>query len=257
MDILLSIEEQNMTQEFVEILRKVDKLAKLKIVASDDNQTMNLGELLGYYKPAFYYSPETIREIPTFFASNKKWTWEDILSYFPLDLKVKVEVYEGNLFIMEQPTLQHHDAKMEMGMAIAMFTKKNNIVGHFYFSPLDVILSNDNVAQPDCIWISNERFATNKSKEYLYAVPELVVEVLEEDDFTTFIAGKSYLEYKYQAYKSQGITEYWTIYPEEKKVCVEVLQAGKYQMYSQATEKGFVKSFVLEGFEMEIDILFN
>jgi Uma2 family endonuclease len=256
MDVLLSIEDKNMTQEFVGILQKLDRLAKLKLVSSDE-KTINLGASLGYYQPDIYYSPTTIREIPKFFASNKKWFWEDILSYFPLDLKVKVEIFEGELFIMEQPTLQHNDAKMEMGMAIAMFTKKNNIEGHFYFSPFDVILSDDNVAQPDCIWISKERFASNKSKEYLQAIPELLVEILEDDDFTSLKNEKSYLEYKRNTYENQGITEYWTIYPEEKKVCVEVLQDGKYQIYSQGTEKGLVKSFVLEGFGIEIENLLN
>lgn len=247
MDVLLSIEDKNMTQEFVEILQKLDRLAKLKLVSSDE-KTINLGALLGYYQADIYYSPTTIRKIPAFFDSNKKWSWEDILNYFPLDLKVKVEVFEGKLFIMEQPTLQHNDAKMEMGMAIAMFTKENDISGHFYFSPLDVILSDDNIAQPDCIWISKERFTTNKSKEYLYAIPELLVEILEDDDFTSSKNGKPYLEYKRQVYENQGVMEYWTVYPDEKKVCVEVLQNGKYQIYSQGTEKGLVKSFVLEGF---------
>jgi Uma2 family endonuclease len=48
------------------------------------------------------------------------------------------------------------------------------------------------------------------------------------------------------------VKEYWTIFPKNRYIKVEVLQDGVYQVYSEGEIEGVIRSFVLEGFEINI-----
>ena len=63
---------------------------------------------------------------------------------------------------------------------------------------------------------------------------------------------------KHKMYESKGVTEYWQIFPKKREVKIEILnEEGKYQLFSEAKEIGIVKSKVLNGFEIEIETLFE
>jgi Uma2 family endonuclease len=255
MEVLLSIDSENMTQEFVEMFQKFAQKATLKLLPNGNNGIVNLGELLGYYEKKGEYTQAEIEKIATYFPINKQWTYQDLVDYFPHNLTIKVEIIDNQLFIMPLPLTNHQDIQSDLAYEMKSFVKQNNL-GKQYNPPYDVKLPNGSIVQPDVVVVLNIHIAII-TKKCIEGVPDLVVEILSQSDFETKRDNKIYHKYKHDLYENQGITEYWTVYPDEKKVCVEVLQDGKYQMYSQAIGSGFVKSFVLEGFGIEIENLLN
>ncbi len=63
---------------------------------------------------------------------------------------------------------------------------------------------------------------------------------------------------KHQLYENQGVTEYWQIYPKKKKITVEVLNENQqYEVFSEASKKGTIRSQVLAGFEIDLATVFG
>ena len=82
--------------------------------------------------------------------------------------------------------------------------------------------------------------------------PDLVVEIWSPGNTSDEKAMKQ------EQYRKNAVTEYWQIEPKAQKVKIEVLNATQqYEIFSEATKTGKVKSKVLEGFELEIATLFE
>jgi Uma2 family endonuclease len=94
-------------------------------------------------------------------------------------------------------------------------------LGQLYLAPLDVVLSQEDVLQPDILFISKERSHIITEKN-IQGAPELVIEILSP---ATADRDRSL---KRKLYAKFGIKEYWIVDPESKSV--EVMSLG---------EKGF------------------
>ncbi|MCX8164568.1 MAG: Uma2 family endonuclease, partial [Aquificaceae bacterium] len=84
-----------------------------------------------------------------------------------------------------------------------------------------------------------------------YCIPDLVVEVVSPSTL------KRDLVDKMKIYESQGVKEYWLVFPSEKTIMVYTLKDKGYELFSYATEKGRVSSKVLEGFEVDVSGIFE
>ncbi len=105
--------------------------------------------------------------------------------------------------------------------------------------------------QPDIIFIAVSRYYIIENKK-VKGTPNLVVEIWSPSNI------KKEREMKHKTYQNQGVTEYWQIFPKKQEIRIEVLnEEGKYKLFSEATKIGKVKSKVLNGFEIEIETLFE
>lgn len=114
---------------------------------------------------------------------------------------------------------------------------------------MDVVLSRENVVQPDIIFIAKQN--TGIIKNIIKGVPDCLIE----------ITSPGYVKYdrikKYALYEKFGVKEYWIIDPANELVEVLSLENKKYQLHSYAEVKGKVKSKVIKGFEVEIKKIFR
>lgn len=230
-----------------------ERISQLKI---EKVKKENGGKL---YKEQLSYSVEDIKEIVSLFPPTKKWTAEELddETIFPLDLFVKIELFNYKLFIMALPTPNHQEILGNVSTYINMFVMQNKL-GKLFVAPIAVHIDEGYSLQPDIVLVLNHNVEKITEKG-IYEAPDLVIEVISPANY------KKLREEKKQKYADFGVREYWEIYPKKRKINVEILtetdednntQKANYQLFSTATKIGKIKSNVLEGFELDIENIF-
>ncbi|WP_375562315.1 Uma2 family endonuclease [Bernardetia sp. OM2101] len=209
------------------------------------------------YKEQLSYSVEDIQEIINLFPPNKKWTAEDLddETIFPLDLFVKIELFNYKLFIMALPTPNHQEILTKVSTYMNMFVMQNKL-GKLFVAPVAVHIDEGHSLQPDIVLVLNHNVEKITEKG-IYEAPDLVIEVISPANY------KKLREEKKEKYAGFGVREYWEIYPKKRKINVEILteinaenKNPSYQLFSTAAKTGKIKSKVLEGFELDIENIF-
>ncbi|MCY3021047.1 MAG: Uma2 family endonuclease [Planctomycetota bacterium] len=136
------------------------------------------------------------------------------------------QVVDGDLIMSPSPTFRHQLIIMELSRRLAGFVADNRR-GVVLFAPLDVILSEENVFQPDILYISNERRSVIL-REGLRGAPDLCVEVLSPSN------RELDLTVKRLTYAKFGLPELWIVDPD-----ADTLQLFRLQENHQAPLKVF------------------
>jgi len=119
----------------------------------------------------------------------------------------RYEVIDGVLELMSpSPTSTHQAISVQLILELSSTCKSDFLI---YVAPLDVILSNTNIVQPDALMIhrSRQHIVTPKGIE---GPPDLVVEVLSQ-----FSRKRDRLR-KRAVYEKHGVPEYWIVDPETR-----------------------------------------
>jgi len=177
--------------------------------------------------------------------SAKHWTWEDLLRFEETE---RYEVYDGRLISMPRSnTFRHQEVLGNLMLLVASFLQKKPL-GELVLGPMDVVFSDDNIAEPDLLFIANEHVSI--IKDHIFGAPDLIVEVL----MPSSIRRDRYE--KLEQYARFGVKEYWIIDPANQSVEILELRDGRYAVHATAVGTGSVSSSVLAGLELEIAQLF-
>ena len=118
---------------------------------------------------------------------------------------VRYELIDGELIVAPTPIPLHQRISMNFSNLLGPFVKGNGL-GQLFAAPLDVVLSNTNVLQPDILFISNER-SHIIGETNIQGAPDLIIEIAspstEEHDRGV----------KQDLYALFGVLEYWRVYP--------------------------------------------
>lgn len=177
---------------------------------------------------------------------EKLWTYEE---YLKLGEDKRYEIIGGELLEMPAPSIIHQRVVKKLLRKLDEFVEAKG-VGEVFVSPVDVVLSEILILQPDIVFISEEKKDFLKEKSII-CPPDLVVEVVSPSTF------KRDVEDKRKLYAQHGIKEYWLVFPEEKVIEVLNLQGKEYEVYSYAYDKGKVCSKILEGFCVDLEEVFS
>jgi len=171
---------------------------------------------------------------------RRVWTYED---YLNLEDEKRYEVLNGRLEEMPAPTPLHQDVSGNLYVLLRKFLEGK---GKVLYAPLDVVLEDRYVLQPDIVFISKGRLGIIGEKAIM-GPPDLVVEIVSPATIRRDTVVKK------DIYEKHGVKEYWIVYPEERAVEVWVLNdESKYELFSVAESEGKVKSKVLQ--ELEVDL---
>jgi Uma2 family endonuclease len=143
--------------------------------------------------------------------ANVKFTYDD---YLLLPENKRYEIVEGELLVVPAPYLHHQRILREMGMALSIYAKSHGI-GEIFYAPCDVVLSMENIVQPDLLFVANERKGILTAAN-IQGPPDLVVEILSES------TRRRDLEIKRKLYAKYGVREYWIVDPDAATVDVLV-----------------------------------
>jgi Uma2 family endonuclease len=230
------------SQRQAEFIRLMSALSYVESVETYQNGHKSLPKL---YEDKADYTYEDLRRIVRFFPKGKKWIYQDILDYFPPHLKHKVEIIENQLFIMASPKINHQIVSAKLHTRMRLFADQNNL-GEVLAAPCDVVLDDNNVCQPDILFVSNEN-ASIIDENCIKGAPDLVVEI---DSPSNTDKQK---EKKRKSYERFGVKEYWNVKIKEKEVKVETLEEQSYQTLCHTQEEGSVYSKVLKGFAIKLN----
>ena len=177
--------------------------------------------------------------------AKRLWTYDQMLAELP-ESNLPMELWDGELLMSPTPTPSHQTIVFRFARLIQDFTDENQ-AGKVFVSPLDVVLSQHRVVQPDVFFISNG----NKGiiQDRIRGVPDLAVEVISPGTWKRDRVEKKAL------YEQVGIAEYWIVDPESRSIEVFALAKGVYQLHTRATGVEFAKSKLLAGFKVSFDQL--
>jgi Uma2 family endonuclease len=144
-------------------------------------------------------------------GSGLKLTYDDFL-LFPDDGK-RHELIDGEHYVTPSPNIRHQRILGHLYLAMATWLETHPI-GKVFLSPLDVVLSNFDVVEPDLLYVSNARAAEVLTPQNLRGTPEIVVEIHSP------ATRKRDETIKRRLYERAGVTEYWTVDPDLETIRV-------------------------------------
>lgn len=95
---------------------------------------------------------------------------------------------------------------------------ETNGLGQVVYAPCDVILSGENVVQPDVLFVARQRLSIINQAGGVHGAPDLVVEIL-----SPATASRDQV-FKRKLYGKYGVREYWVADPASSTI--EVLALG-------------------------------
>lgn len=196
-------------------------------------------------KPKERYAYKDIVAIANQYPPDKHWTHTELVRVFPADLKVKVEILNNKLIIMPSPSFIHQKISNRLSNRLTNFVEENNL-GEILCAPMDTKFDEDNVEQPDIMFIAVTRYDII-TDNYINGAPDIVVEIISPAN------KKQEREEKHALYERTGVKEYWTVFPKKRAVKVETLEEGKFQTYSEGKKTGEIRSKILDGFSIKIE----
>jgi Uma2 family endonuclease len=176
---------------------------------------------------------------------EKKATVQD---YERLEEGAPYQLIGGELIMTPSPTAFHQSIIYRLILKLGNFVEQKRL-GVILQSPIDVYLSDEDVYQPDLIFIRADR-AKGLRKDKLRIVPDLVVEVLSPStayyDFTR----------KKEMYCARGVEEYWIVDPEAETIEVMIKQEEIYRTERLLHNSEILESTMFSGFSMKVEDIF-
>lgn len=176
---------------------------------------------------------------------KKGLTYEDY-SKTPDDKRC--ELIDGELLMTPSPIPYHQWISKNVLYEMEKFVRENKIGGVFG-APCDVHLDDENILQPDILFIAKERLNIIGEKN-IQGAPDLVVEVLSESTAYRDLVKKK------RVYAKFGVKEYWIVDPDEKIAEIFTLREGEFTSTKKYSEKDTLESPLLAGLKIKLADVF-
>lgn len=139
----------------------------------------------------------------------------------------RYEVHEGELSVTPAPSPQHQLISRHLFRLLDGHVKARGL-GEVLYAPLDVILSDTSIVQPDLVYLDSTRLGAI-SRRGIEGPPTLVIEILSPA--TTLIDRST----KQQLYARHAIPFFWLVDPEGHSVEAFVLGPKGYALAVRAS----------------------
>ena len=182
-------------------------------------------------------------------TARRKLTYEDYL-LFPEDGK-RHEILDGEHYVMPAPSFSHQGISGNLYVSLRLFVREHRL-GFVRYAPLDVLLSEHDIVQPDLLFISNERAGIVKEPN-VHGAPDLVVEILSDSSRQRDEILKRHL------YERSGVLEYWLVDPIRRTLRV-LRRSGVGFLAAQevsAAAGDVLTTPLLPGFEIRVSEIFE
>lgn len=173
-------------------------------------------------------------------AARRIWTYDEMVAELP-ETNQPVELWNGEIIMSPAPHPDHQRIVSRFYKRLDRFIEEREL-GEVFFSPVDVVLTQHRVVQPDVLFISKER--SEIVQDQILGVPDLAMEVISEGSWQRDRIQKKAL------YEQFGLPEYWIIDPDSETIEVFAMVKGVYQLHSKATGADVAKSKLLAGFKI-------
>lgn len=134
----------------------------------------------------------------------------------------RYELHEGELSVTPSPGTRHQRVKVNL-FDILLHHVRANGLGEIFDAPLDVILSDTTVVQPDILFVEG-RFASRVKEHGIEGAPTLAIEVLSPSTERTDRRRKLDL------YARHGVPYYWIVDPVARVIEAYTLGDSGYRL---------------------------
>ncbi len=149
-------------------------------------------------------------------AIETKMTAKDFLALPETNLPH--ELINGEEIMSPSPTPKH---QMLAGQLFIVL-KRLAPAGQIFFAPLDLYLDDENIVQPDLLWIAPANTRISVGAKYLRGAPDLIVEIVFPG------TARRDKKDKFRLYEKFAVREYWIADPEEKLLEIWQQQDGRF-----------------------------
>ena len=179
-------------------------------------------------------------------TTEKHYTKED---YERLPEGAPYQLIGGELIMSPSPTFFHQEIIANILEKLRPFVRKNGL-GQLALSPLDVHLTEDDIYQPDLIFIRKENLPLIGPHDRIHFVPDLVIEILSPST--------AYYDYSHKkaVYCERGVKEYWIVDPEDKTIEIMVKDGNFYRTEALLRASAVLESAMFPGFSMKVEEVF-
>ena len=160
----------------------------------------------------------------------------------------RYELLNGELMMVPAPNIKHQRVLRRLLIELDRFVQQHGL-GEVHVAPVDVVLSDTDVVQPDLLFVSRAREHTI-TDENVRGAPDLVVEVLSPS--TT----ERDLGYKHELYGKHGVREYWVVDPAAATVAVLRQRGGRLEPAGTFGRGDNLGTALVEGLQLELDDIF-
>jgi Uma2 family endonuclease len=134
----------------------------------------------------------------------------------------------GELIVPPAPSIGHQRVIVNLSRILSQHTTTRDL-GVILVAPVDVVLSEENVLQPDMLYVSKERSQVI-TETNLRGAPDLAIEVLSPST-AALDRGR-----RMDAFAAAGVLHYWLANPRSKTLEVYELRDDRYEMTVRVAE---------------------
>ncbi len=174
------------------------------------------------------------------------FTYQDYI-HFP-DNGKRYQIIHGEVYMTPAPVPYHQRIIIKLSEILDEFVVKNNL-GVVFIAPCDILLSDEDIVQPDIFFISNENLDIIKEK-YIEGVPDLAVEIISP------YTQKLDKIFKKKLYETYRVKEYWIVEPDKKTMEI-FSHTGRIYDFRGIYEAGdMVASDLIKGLKFNLSEIF-
>ncbi|HWI61929.1 MAG TPA: Uma2 family endonuclease [Symbiobacteriaceae bacterium] len=172
----------------------------------------------------------------------RRYTYAD---YLQLPDDQRCEILGGELVMTPSPSGRHQTVISTIHATLWHFARGAGL-GKVMVAPYDVVLSEQDVVQPDILFLSNVRLGLYDDNGPLHGAPDLVIEVLSPSTAQRDRVAKRAL------YARSGVLSYWLVDLDDKTITVITFPDDTERTYRSGET---LTDPVLPGFAIPLDDL--
>lgn len=133
--------------------------------------------------------------------------------------KVPTHLLDGEMIVSPAPSTEH---QLVVGN-LYFLVRTLGAQGKAFVAPIDVYFDEQNIPQPDVLWIAPNNQRVTIERRYIKGAPDLIIEVVSPG------TEKMDRGDKFQLYEGYGVREYWIANPVEAFIEVWRSAEGKFR----------------------------
>lgn len=173
-------------------------------------------------------------------AAQERVSYAD-LERWPEDGR-RYELYDGEVFEIPSPILLHQFVLGRLYLALAAYVQAHG--GSVFVAPLDIVLTDFDVVQPDVLLFMPEREHLLHMRQVTRHAPDLAIEILSP--------GTAWNDRgrKLRLFERHSLKEYWLVDPDGPSIEVYRLADGRLSLAARARDRERVDSPLLPALDL-------
>lgn len=216
-----------------------ERLSPVDLIGANTFYDISSEQIIFYFEPWNDFVITTIREDSLY----------SIHAYEALPVGAPYQFFQNKLIYMPAPKPIHQTVSQNINRQLDGYVHEHKL-GKVLYAPVDVQFDENNVLQPDLLYISLSRKGIYRNDKPIQGAPDFIIEILSSNAFHDRL-------HKMDMYAEHDVMEYWVVDIEEQ--CIEAYQnVDKVMELRQKANAGErLASKVIEGFEIDVDSAFE